>query len=114
MRRTKENGLRIAALPSSTSTKRSSSKVDSSGAVEAFRKTLARRAKWESRFRYRFDRELVDVIRNYDGTFRFTENHLEFVAAVPDADRFLVRAALVVSGVSSPEDPVDNLHRHRR
>ena len=102
-----ENGLRIAALPVVDFDQALVvEEVDSSGAVRgAFRKKLsARRAKWESRFRYRFDRELVDVIRNYDGTFRFTENHLEFVAAVPDADRFLVRAALVVSGVSSPED----------
>ena len=101
-----ENGLRIAALPVVDFDQALVvEEVDSSGAVRgAFRKKLsARRAKWESRFRYRFDRELVDVIRNYDGTFRFTENHLEFVAAVPDADRFLVRAALVVSGVSSPE-----------
>ena len=54
-----ENGLRIAALPVVDFDQALVvEEVDSSGAVRgAFRKKLsARRAKWESRFRYLFDR----------------------------------------------------------
>ncbi len=80
--------------------------TDAEGKVTgSFRKKVsAGRAKWESRFRYRFDGKLIEKIRNYDGLYRFTENHLEFIGAVPDIDRIIVRAALTVSKGASLED----------
>lgn len=80
--------------------------VDASGSVRSsFRKKVAAgKAKWESRLRYRFDGALIEKIRNYDGVFRFTENHLEFIGAIPDVDRIIVRAALVASSDSPFED----------
>lgn len=80
--------------------------LDSRGVVkETYRKKIGSRwAKWESRLRYRFDRALIERIRNYDGVFRLEENHLEFIQAISDKDRFIVRAALIVSKDTSLDD----------